>query len=97
MFTFYTWIITAVTIVATIFNIKKKRVCFILFSITNICWITVDIYKGVWARVVLLVFFTGMNFWGYREWKSKKPEPPKQWKNHVVGLPWGFRGRGRDR
>jgi len=38
------WVITGLSLLGTILNIKKKRICFVIWGFTNIIWCIYDFY-----------------------------------------------------
>ena len=70
-FDFFTWILTAGAITGVILNIKKKRICFYIWAVTNACWAFVDFYKDIPAQGCLFTVYFGLAIWGIIEWKEK--------------------------
>ena len=66
-----TWVIAAVCLVGTVLNIKKKRLCFVLWTIGNIAWLIFDIASGLYSRALLDAVQLGFAVWGLFEWKTK--------------------------
>ena len=42
-----TWILTALSLSGSIFNVKKKVVCFYIWSVCEIFWLILDIEVGL--------------------------------------------------
>jgi len=70
------WSLTALSILGAILNIKKKRSSFAIYTVANIGWIVVDIYKGIYAQAVLFIVFTVLSTWGWFEWGRRQWESP---------------------
>ena len=66
-----TWVIASVCLVGTVLNIKKKRLCFVLWTIGNIAWLIFDIASGLYSRALLDTVQLGFAVWGLFEWKTK--------------------------
>lgn len=66
------WITTAICLLGTIFNVKKINFCFYLWLLGNILWIVVDIYNGLWSRMLLDIVQGVLAIWGIVEWRKKK-------------------------
>ena len=65
------WILTIVSIVAAVLNIKKRRSSFAIYTLANIGWIAVNIYHGIYAQAALFLVFTGLSTWGWIEWGKR--------------------------
>lgn len=70
------WSLTALSILGAVLNIKKKRSGFAVYTVANIGWIAVDIYKGIYAQAALFVVFTALSTWGWIEWGRRRWEGP---------------------
>lgn len=70
-FGIFTWILTAGAITGVILNIKKKRICFYIWAVTNASWAIVDFYKGIPAQGFLFTVYFGLAIWGIIEWRKK--------------------------
>ena len=66
------WIISAVSLTGVVLNIKKKRVCFILWTFTNAFWCGYDIYKEAYPQAVLFFVYFLLAIWGIIEWRKNK-------------------------
>ena len=49
----FLWTITALSLVGTGLNVKKRISCFYVWTVVNAAWIGVDVYQHLWARMVL--------------------------------------------
>ena len=73
--TLITWLLTMLSILGAVLNIKKKRSGFAVYTLANLGWIIVDIYHGIYAQAALFVVFTALSIWGWIEWgRSAWPE-----------------------
>ncbi len=70
LFIFITWFLTILSIIGVILNIKKKQICFYIWTVTNVSWMTVDYIKGIYAQSFLFLIYTGLAIWGIIEWKK---------------------------
>ena len=66
------WIFAVINLIGYIFIVKKKPVGFILIMIANVFWILLNYKFGLYSQSVTLVIFTGINAWGWVEWKYKE-------------------------
>ena len=62
------WVATIVAIGGTLLNIRKNRVCFVLWGTSNIVFIGINVYSGQWAYVALFTFNLATAIIGYRAW-----------------------------
>ena len=70
----FTWIITAVSLLGTVLNVKKHIACFYLWGFGNIAWLAFDLWSGLFSRAVLDTVQLAFAVWGIVEWgKSKRP------------------------
>jgi len=65
-----TWILTILSIIGVILNIKKKRLCFLIWAITNFGWMVVDWRAGLPAQAALFAVYLGLALWGLWEWRK---------------------------
>lgn len=66
------YIITGVSIVATVANAYKKRWCFIVWLFTNAFWIIYDLCIGAYGQALLYVANFIICVMGLRNWKKEK-------------------------
>ncbi|MDR1628547.1 MAG: nicotinamide mononucleotide transporter [Oscillospiraceae bacterium] len=64
----WSWLLALLSITGTIFNIKKKVVCFYLWALGEVFWIIFDFRNGQYGRVFLDFVHLGMAFWGIHSW-----------------------------
>ncbi|MEW5772979.1 MAG: nicotinamide mononucleotide transporter [Thermodesulfobacteriota bacterium] len=72
----FTWLLTCTSVTAVVLNIKKKRVCFLVFLAANSGWIAVNLLKGIPAQATLFVIYSGLSLWGFIEWGRNPPDKP---------------------
>ena len=66
------WIITLLSIIGVVLNIKKKSICFVLWAITNVSWCIYDFMIGAYAQSFLFLVYLGLSIWGIFEWKKEE-------------------------
>ena len=66
------WFLTSLSIVGVILNIKRKKVCFIIWAFTNASWAVIDFIKGIPAQGVLFTVYFILAIWGIIEWRNTK-------------------------
>jgi len=64
------WIFSLVSIVAAVFNIKKKKVCFLIWTASNIGFITINVLTQTYGQLPLWVAFSILNIYGYIRWRK---------------------------
>ena len=65
------WVLMAVSISGNYFNIKKLRVCFIIWTLCNIGWIIIDFYNGYYSRVILDTAQAIFCLYGFFKWRTE--------------------------
>lgn len=64
-----TWILTALAIIGSILNGKKKASGFIWWGLSNIGLLAFNAYLHVWALVALFLFYTIFDLCMYLKWR----------------------------
>jgi len=62
------WIITALSLLGVILNIKKKTACFFIWAVTNAVWCVYDFRIGAYEQSVLFFVYFILAIWGIIEW-----------------------------
>lgn len=70
----FTWLVTLAAIVGVVLNIKKKRLCFWIWAVTNASWCVIDLMKGIYAQSFLFFIYFLLAIWGIVEWGKKNEE-----------------------
>jgi len=65
---YFSWLLTPLTIIGTYFNSQQKKIGFLIWGICNICWLTIDLYYGIYAQAFLYSIFIGFNIYGWNKW-----------------------------
>ena len=58
------WLLTALSLVGTALNVKKRIACFYLWTVVNIAWVFVDFQQELYARSVLDGVHLAFAVWG---------------------------------
>jgi nicotinamide mononucleotide transporter len=66
----WTWLLTGLSILGVILNIKKKRICFWIWAFTNAGWMVIDFIMGIYSQSALFAVYFGLAIWGILEWKK---------------------------
>ena len=69
----FTWCVTAVCLLGTVLNVKRRRECFYLWTVGNIAWMGYDLRCGLYSRAVLDLVQLALAVWGAVEWGKKRP------------------------
>ena len=69
----FTWAVTAVCLLGTVLNVKKRTECFYLWTAGNIAWMAYDLRCGLYSRAVLDLVQLALAVWGAIEWGKKRP------------------------
>jgi nicotinamide riboside transporter PnuC len=64
------WVLTALSIVGVILNVRKDHRGFLLWMVTNAAWAVVDFEHGLFAQGVLFVVYFFLALWGWISWKK---------------------------
>ena len=70
LFELFKWFIALLSLLGVVLNIRKKRSCFI-WAGTNICWVLIDLYHGVWSQAALMAVYSGLAVWGIVDWRER--------------------------
>ena len=67
------WLMTALSLVGTELNVKKRIACFYLWTVVNIAWVFVDFQQELYARSVLDGVHLAFAVWGIWDWTKRPP------------------------
>jgi len=70
MFELFTGLLTAPSILGVWFNIKRRRVCFAIWAVTNLSWAAVDFHREIYAQAALFLVYFALAIWGVFEWRK---------------------------
>lgn len=68
------WLLTVLSIIGVILNIRKKRSGFVFWIITNGIWATYNFYKDIPEQGVLFVVYLALAIYGFIDWGRKPIE-----------------------
>lgn len=66
-----TWILTVLSLIGVILNIRKNHNCFYIWAVTNATWAFIDFSANIPAQGVLFTIYFLLALWGIWEWKYK--------------------------
>lgn len=69
--TYWTWVFFVLTIVGVILNIKKNKLCFVVWAFTNFAWMVVDYKAGIYAQAAKYAVMFVLALWGLYEWRRR--------------------------
>jgi len=67
---FWELIVVLTGISGGIFNVYKKKICFVIWTLHQIAWIVLAIGNQSYVVIGSPLFFIGLNIYGYRKWKK---------------------------
>jgi len=62
------WVITVLSLIGVVLNIKKRKECFLIWLFTNTVWMIYDFRIGAVEQGFLFMIYTGLAIWGIFEW-----------------------------
>lgn len=69
---FFTWLLTILSLVGVVLNIRRRRECFFVWAGTNASWAVVDYNAGLYAQAALFAVYFTTALWGIWEWRHDK-------------------------
>ena len=67
----FTWCATAICLAGTVLNVRKNVLCFWLWCVGNIAWMTFDLWSHLYGRAVLDAVQLALAVWGIFAWSKK--------------------------
>ena len=64
------WVLSIITLIGTILNVKKKKEGFIFWIIANIGWIYYTLEYELYSQISIWVSFTAASIYGYITWRK---------------------------
>ena len=64
------WLLTILSLIGVWLNIKKKRICFAIWTVTNITWCIIDLNAKIPAQACLFAIYTALSIKGWFEWRN---------------------------
>jgi Nicotinamide mononucleotide transporter len=65
-----TWVLAVISLIGTYLNIKKLRVCFLIWGFTNALWVLYDSLIGAFAQAALMLSYFLLAIHGFYEWRK---------------------------
>jgi nicotinamide riboside transporter PnuC len=67
----FTWGTTLLCLAGTVLNVKKSVLCFYLWTVGNVLWLSFDLYQHLYSRAVLDIVQLILALWGIKCWSKK--------------------------
>ena len=67
-----TWALAGFALIGVVLNIRKRRECFYIWSVTNAAWAVIDFLKGIPAQGALFAVYFLLSIYGIYEWRTEK-------------------------
>lgn len=64
----FTWPLAILTVVGVVLNVKKRRFCFVIWSVTNIFWVVYNYTIEAYAQAAVFAVYFGLAIWGIIQW-----------------------------
>lgn len=74
-FTDVSWLFVFLSLLGNIFVIKKNVLGQWLWAISNLGWITFDLWIGAYSQAFLFAVYFGMCVWGIIAWSKEAQQP----------------------
>jgi len=68
------WIITGLSLLGAVANIKRKRWCFHILAFTDALWCAYDYSIEAYAQSALFGVYFALAIWGMIEWREREEE-----------------------
>ena len=62
------WLVSAAALVGVVLNIRKRRECFAIWTLTNASWCVIDWQHGLFAQAALMSIYCILSLWGLWAW-----------------------------
>jgi nicotinamide riboside transporter PnuC len=71
------WVLTALSIIGSWYNIQKRSSCWLIWSLANVGWIISFSLKEMYPQATLFIVYLCISLYGWAKWSdnnSKKIE-----------------------
>jgi nicotinamide riboside transporter PnuC len=65
------WLLTVLSILGVVLNINKRRVCFVVWGITNFSWAWIDFKSDLPEQAALFLVYFVLAVWGWFKWRKQ--------------------------
>jgi nicotinamide riboside transporter PnuC len=63
------WLLVAVGLTGTVLNIRKRRVCFALWMVSNSALCVLHAAEASWPLALQFAVYAGLAVWGWLAWR----------------------------
>lgn len=64
-------LVTIFSIIGTYLNIKKNKICFYIWAVTNSAWCVYDFSIGAWEQGIVFAVYTCLSVYGIFQWNKE--------------------------
>jgi len=64
------WLLTLLSLVGVVLNVKKNPACFYIWAVANAGWAVIDFYAGLPQQGVLFSVYFILAIYGIMEWRK---------------------------
>jgi nicotinamide riboside transporter PnuC len=64
------WLLTILSLIGVVLNIKKRKECFYIWAVTNGAWVVVDYQAGLPEQAALFLVYFILAIWGIFAWQK---------------------------
>lgn len=65
------WIAMVLSLIGAALNVKMIRLGFLVWILSNVLWIWIDIVKEIPQQAIVFVVYTAISIWGWISWGRK--------------------------
>jgi nicotinamide riboside transporter PnuC len=65
------YLITSLSLLGTYLNIKKNKLCFIIWIVTNVSFAIINMYIDMYSQSAVFIIFAILSIYGYLKWKEE--------------------------
>ena len=66
---YITWVLTILSLIGVVLNIKKRKECFYIWGATNFGWVFIDYQAELYAQSFLFAIYFFLAIWGLYAWR----------------------------
>ena len=65
-----TWLFALLSLYGAVLNIRKKTLCFVVWSVANIGWVWYNVAGKDYSQAFVFAVFLLLNFYGWNSWRK---------------------------
>ena len=66
------WLLALASLAGVVLNIRRRRECFAIWTVTNATWCAIDAHAGLHAQAALMAVYTVLALWGFGAWRTQR-------------------------